>query len=105
MAVYKPKFKSKGETFQSKTWWMEFVLKGERIRKTTGETNKRKAEAFEAAYKTQLLLGKIGSEPERKEEKKVSPTFGVAMSEFLAWSASRHNIAPSTTHRYKIASV
>lgn len=84
---------------------MEFVLKGERIRKSTGETNKRKAESFEAAYKTQLLLGKIGIEPERKEEKKALPTFAVAMSEFLAWSASRHNIAPSTTHRYKIASV
>ncbi|MEP7075245.1 MAG: site-specific integrase [Acidobacteriota bacterium] len=105
MAVYKPKYRSKGETLQSKTWWVEFVLKGERIRKSTGETNKRKAEAFEAAYRTQLLLGHIGIETETKEEKKTAPTFAVAMAEFLAASASRHNIAPSTTHRYKIASV
>ncbi len=105
MAVYKPKFKAKGETVQSRIWWMEFVLNGDRIRKSTGETNKRKAEAFEAAYRTQLLLGKIGIEPEQREERKAAPTFATAMSEFLAWSATRHNIAPSTTHRYKIASV
>lgn len=105
MAVYKPKYKSNGQTIQAKTWWMEFVIKGERIRKSTGETNKRKAEAFEAAYRTQLMLGKIGIEPETKEEKKPVPSFNDAMTEFLKSVSNRNNLAPSTHYRYKVASV
>lgn len=105
MAVYQPKYTKNGKTCKSKTWWVEFVLKGERIRKSTGETNKRKAEAFEAAYKTQLMLGKIGIETEKKEQKKVAPAFSDAMKEFLEVTENQHNIAPNTHRRYKIASV
>jgi hypothetical protein len=105
MAVYKPRYKKDGKYVETKTYWMEFVMNGERVRKSTGEKNLRKAEAFEDAYKTQLRLGKIGLQPEIKEEKKAAPVFADAMREFLEWSATRHNIAPSTTHRYKVASV
>jgi integrase len=106
MAVYQPTYKDKaGSRVKSKTYWMEFVLNGQRVRKATGERNKRKAETFEAAYRTQLLLGNIGIEPDLKEEKRVVPDFATAMDEFLTASAARHNLAPSTTHRYKVASV
>lgn len=105
MAVYQPKYTKNGKQLKIKTWWVEFVLNGERIRKSTGETNKRKAEAFEAAYKTQLLLGNIGIETEKKEQKKEAPAFADAMKEFLESAENQHNIAPSTLRRYKIASV
>jgi integrase len=52
MAVYKQK--------ESKFWWYKFTWNGERVRKSTKQTNKRVAEQMEAAQKTSLAKGEVG---------------------------------------------
>jgi integrase len=44
----------------SKNWWYKFVWKGELIRESTKQTNKRVAEQIEAAHKTRLAKGEVG---------------------------------------------
>lgn len=50
MAVYK----------RGKVWWYKFVWRGERIRESTSQSNKRVAEQMEAARKTQFAKGEVG---------------------------------------------
>jgi integrase len=52
VAVYKQK--------ESKFWWYKFTWNGERVRKSTKQTNKRVAEQMEAAHKTSLAKGEVG---------------------------------------------
>jgi hypothetical protein len=52
MAVYKQK--------GSKFWWYKFTWKGEPVRRSTKQTNKRVAEQIEAAHKTSLAKGEVG---------------------------------------------
>ncbi len=41
-------------------WWYRFTWKGEAIRESTKQTNKRVAEQIEAAHKTSLAKGEVG---------------------------------------------
>jgi hypothetical protein len=41
-------------------WWYRFTWKGEAIRNSTKQTNKRVAEQIEAAHKTSLAKGEVG---------------------------------------------
>jgi integrase len=50
MAVYK----------RGRVWWYKFTWKGESIRESTKQTNKRVAEQIEAAHKTALAKGEVG---------------------------------------------
>jgi integrase len=50
MAVYK----------RGRVWWYKFIWKGEPIRESTKQTNKRVAEQIEAAHKTSLAKGEVG---------------------------------------------
>src|SRR5271166_6001557 len=50
MAVYK----------RGRVWWYKFTWKGEAIRESTKQTNKRVAEQIEAAHKTSLAKGEVG---------------------------------------------
>ncbi len=50
MAVYK----------RGDTWWFKFVWRGELIRESTKQGNKRVAEQIEAARKTQKAKGEVG---------------------------------------------
>jgi len=50
MAVYK----------RGRVWWYKFTWKGEPIRESTKQTNKRVAEQIEAAHKTSLAKGEVG---------------------------------------------
>ena len=50
MAVYK----------RNRVWWYKFTWKGEAIRETTKQTNKRVAEQIEATHKTSLAKGEVG---------------------------------------------
>lgn len=52
MAIYKQK--------GSNNWWFKFTWRGERIRESTRQPNKRVAEQIEAARKTQLAKGEVG---------------------------------------------
>lgn len=44
----------------SKCWWYKFTWRGEVIRQSTKQTNRRVAEQMEAARKTQLAKGEVG---------------------------------------------
>ena len=76
---------------------MRFVFEGRRIERSTGYSNKRKAEAYAEAFRTRLR-----SEGVAFLEKKARPTFKRAMAEFLEWSAARQK--PNTARRYEAAS-
>jgi hypothetical protein len=52
MSVYKQN--------KSRHWWYKFKWRGELIRESTKQTNKRVAEQMEAARKTQLAKGEVG---------------------------------------------
>ncbi|MEQ1764011.1 MAG: tyrosine-type recombinase/integrase [Pyrinomonadaceae bacterium] len=80
-----------------KTWSMRFVFEGRRIERSTGYTNKRKAEAYAEAFRTKLRNEGVGF-----LEKRDYPTFKQAIADFLEWSASRQK--KNTTIRYKTAS-
>jgi integrase len=90
MALYK----------RGKTWWMNFWFDGQRIQRSTKIANKRDAEEYERAYRTQLAKAEVGIEP-----KKPIPGFRQAMDEFLAASKVEHSEKPNTHRRYEIASI
>ncbi len=80
-----------------KAWSMRFVFEGRRIERSTGYTNKRKAEAYAEAFRTKLRNEGVGF-----LEKRDYPTFKQAIADFVEWSASRQK--KNTTIRYKTAS-
>ena len=45
---------------KSKYWWYKFRWRGELIRETMKQTNKRVAEQMEAAHRTSLAKGEVG---------------------------------------------
>jgi hypothetical protein len=47
-------------TKRGRVWWYKFTWKGEPIRESTKQTNKRVAEQIEAAHKTSLAKGEVG---------------------------------------------
>ncbi|MBX7054886.1 MAG: site-specific integrase [Pyrinomonadaceae bacterium] len=79
------------------TWYMDFIIDGERVNKSTGTSNKRKAEAFVEDFKSKIRNEGIGI---IKREK--APTFVKAMADFLKWSEARQK--KSTALRYTVAS-
>jgi hypothetical protein len=50
MAVYK----------RGRVWWYRFTWRGEALRESTKQSNKRVAEQIEAAHKTSLAKGEVG---------------------------------------------
>ena len=45
---------------RGRVWWYRFTWKGEPIRESTKQTNKRVGEQIEAAHKTSLAKGEVG---------------------------------------------
>lgn len=82
----------------SKYWWLEFEFEGARHRLSTKCRNKRDAEKFAAAYRTQLANGKV----DLRVKKKRPPTFAEAVADHLAWS--KLNKIESTYKKYVTAS-
>ena len=74
---------------------MSFQHEGEHVQKSTKCTNKREAETYERAYRTQLAKGEVGIEP-----KTVVPVFSSAMSDFLKWVEVEHIEKPNTVRSY-----
>lgn len=62
MAVYRPKYPDgrTGKPKRSRIWWYCFRFRGELIRRSTKQKNKRVAEQMEAAHKTALAKGQVG---------------------------------------------
>jgi integrase len=91
MAVYK----------RGGMYWYHFVFDGRHFQKSAKTTNKRKAEQIEAAYKTQLAMGKVGiHEPKR------APKFSEAVKEFLEVTHAQQNARQrlSSYRRYETSS-
>ncbi len=85
MAIYK----------RGDVWWMDFRFEGKHVQKSTKLKNKREAEAFERAYRTQLAKGEVGL-----EKKPELPGFDIAMAEFLAFAEVEHRSKPNTVRSY-----
>ena len=65
-------------------YWYEFMWKGERVRKSTGQRNPRVSRQIESAHKTSLAKGEVGI-----RERKPVPTFQEFSVRFLKWGSCR----------------
>lgn len=80
-------------------YWYDFVFRGQRIRESTGLTNKTAALRAEAIRKAELAEGRAGI-----VRRKACPTFeAFVKDEFLPWSKSQHQAKPRTHQRYEVA--
>lgn len=87
MAVYK----------RGRVWWYRFTWRGEAIRESTKQTNKRVAEQIEAAHKTSLAKGEVGI-----REKKLAPTLEQFMEQdFLPFVRTTKASKPNTIRFYE----
>ena len=77
MAIYK----------RGDVWWMDFRFEGKHVQKSTKLKNKRDAESYERAFRTQLAKGDVGL-----EKKANPPTFDQAIAASLM---SRGGVTPS----------
>jgi integrase len=76
--------------------WYKFTWKGEPIRESTKQTNKRVAEQMEAAHKTSLAKGEVGI-----REKKPAPTLQQFMEQdFLPFVRTTKASKPNTVRFY-----
>src|ERR1700722_19534497 len=87
MAVYK----------RGRVWWYKFTWKGEPIRESTKQTNKRVAEQMEAAHRTALAKGEVGI-----RDKKPVPTLkDFAEYDFLPFVRSTFTAKVKTEKYYE----
>ncbi len=88
MAVYK----------RGGVWWFKFSWKGELIRESTKQSNKRVAEQIESARKTQLAKGEVGI-----QDRKPAPTLAeFAEHDFMPYVRARFGDKPATLAYYRI---
>jgi hypothetical protein len=59
-------------------WWYNFVVRGRRYQKSTGEPNKREAAKIEAAARTKLAKRRVGL-----EEPEPAPTLAEFSQQFI----------------------
>ena len=85
MAIYK----------RGGVWWMDFRFEGKHVQKSTKLKNKRDAESYERAFRTQLVNGDVGL-----DKKPVPPIFDQAMTEFLSFVEVEHRDKPNTVRSY-----
>ena len=78
-------------------YWYEFMWKGDRVRKSTGQRNPRVARQIESAHKTSLAKGEVGI-----RERKPVPTFQEFSVRFLKWVAVERAQKPRTVSFYKV---
>jgi integrase len=88
MAVYK----------RSRVWWYRFTWRGQAIRESTKQTNKRVAEQIEAAHKTSLAKGEVGI-----RDRAPIPTLQQFIEqEFRPFVESRFQDKPKTLEYYRM---
>ncbi len=79
-------------------WWYKFAWRGELIRESTKQGNKRTAEQIESARKTQLAKGEVGI-----KERKAAPTLARAIEDsFLPFLAATKSEEPNTIAFYNV---
>lgn len=78
-------------------WWYKFTWRGELIRESTKQSNKRVAEQIEAGRKTQMAKGEAGIKDHTR-----SPTLSeFAAGSFLPFVAQHNKAKPKTVEFYK----
>lgn len=87
MAVYK----------RGHVWWYRFTWKGEAIRESTKQTNKRVAEQIEAAHKTSLAKGEAGI----RDRRPAATIRQFATRDFLPFCRSTFAAKPKTLSYYE----
>jgi len=87
MAVYK----------RGRVWWYRFTWKGEPIRESTKQTNKRVAEQIEAAHKTSLAKGEVGI----RDRKPAATVRQFAKADFLPFCQSTFAAKTKTLSYYE----
>jgi len=87
MAVYK----------RSRVWWYRFTWKGEPIRESTKQTNRRVAEQIEAAHKTSLAKGEVGI----RDRKPAATIRQFAKTDFLPYCQSTFSAKTKTLSYYE----
>src|SRR5262245_10565549 len=84
---------------RGEVYWYEFVFKGQRVRESTGLSNKTAALRAEAIRKAEFAEGRAGI-----VRHKPCPTFeDFVTEEFLPWSKREHAAKPRTHDRYRTA--
>ena len=78
-------------------YWYEFMWKGVRVRKSTGQRNPRVSRQIESAHKTSLAKGEVGI-----RDRKQVPTFQEFSDQFLKWVAVERAQKPRTVSFYKV---
>ena len=82
---------------RGRVWWYRFTWKGQAIRESTKQTNKRIAEQMEAAHKTSLAKGEVGL-----RDRKPAPTIRqFADGDFLPFCRSTFATKPNTLGYYE----
>lgn len=74
---------------------MSFQHEGSHVQRSTKCKNKRDAETFERAFRTNLALLKVGL-----EERAEPPSFTTAADEFVDWCKCEHRKKPNTVRSY-----
>jgi integrase len=87
MAVYK----------RGSVWWYRFTWKGQAIRESTKQTNRRVAEQIEAAHKTSLAKGEVGL----RDRVPAATVRQFAIRDFLPFCRSTFTAKPKTLCYYE----
>ena len=82
---------------RGRVWWCRFTWKGEAIRESTKQTNKRVAEQIEAAHKTSLAKGEVGI----RDRKPAATVRQFAKADFLPYCRSRFAAKIKTLSYYE----
>lgn len=84
---------------RGKVYWYEFRFRGQRIRESTGFSNRTAAQRAEAIRKAQLAEGRAGI-----IRRQPCPKFeDFVKDEFLPWSEREHAAHPRTHERYQVS--
>src|SRR5438105_2048513 len=78
-------------------WWYRFTWRGEAIRESTKQTNKRVAEQIEAAHKTSLAKGEVGI----RDRVPAATIRQFAKADFLPFCRSTFAAKPKTLWYYE----
>ncbi len=80
---------------RGKTWWMSFMYQGQQVRRSTGTTDKRLAEAILGKVKVQIIEGRFFEKPEAQHR-----TLKELMDRYTSEHAARR-----ANHRRELTSV
>ena len=98
MAVFQPRFKDPktGTVRKTRVWWYKFTWRGELVRESTKQTNKRIAEQMQAARKAALAKGEVGI----RDRKPVPTLRDFAKNQFLPYLEATFAAKPKTVSYY-----